>query len=374
MSLVPAKCTNCGGNLQTDNTKDAAICPYCGSAFIVEKAITNYNIDSVHNLTNNIYAHNISIPNNMREFNIVAGALKEYKGESVHVIVPNNVNKIDKRCFFDSNIQTIRLPNSMQAIGWSAFENCRALKSISLPAGISKIEAGTFQGCTELTEVILPKTIKEIGVHAFAHCSSLKNILLPPSVIKIGYGAFLGCESLEAVNIPNSVVELGENSDWAKRDGVFEDCTSLKIVSIPESVKVIYDYTFRNCSSLEAVNMSHKVQIFRNAFDNVKGPVKIGNKLVENGHLCSGSCYIATYVYGSYDCPQVWTLRRFRDHFLNNVWWGKLFVKCYYAISPTLIKCLGKKNWFRFFWKKVLDNMVHKLNVQGFEDTEYDDI
>lgn len=43
MSLVPAKCTNCGGELQIDNTKDAAVCPYCGSAFIIEKAVNLYN-------------------------------------------------------------------------------------------------------------------------------------------------------------------------------------------------------------------------------------------------------------------------------------------------------------------------------------------
>ena len=43
MSLVPAKCTNCGGELQIDNAKDAAVCPYCGSAFIIEKAVNLYN-------------------------------------------------------------------------------------------------------------------------------------------------------------------------------------------------------------------------------------------------------------------------------------------------------------------------------------------
>ncbi len=31
-------------------------------------------------------------------------------------------------------------------------------------------------------------------------------------------------------------------------------------------------------------------------------------------------CYIATCVYGSYDCPQVWTLRRFRDYTLDETW------------------------------------------------------
>ena len=37
MPLVDAKCTNCGANLKIDDTNDAAICEYCGSAFVVEK-------------------------------------------------------------------------------------------------------------------------------------------------------------------------------------------------------------------------------------------------------------------------------------------------------------------------------------------------
>ena len=60
MPLVDAKCTNCGGILSIDCAKDAAICPYCGSAYVVEKAIQNYNI-SMNNLNAdivNIYAGN----------------------------------------------------------------------------------------------------------------------------------------------------------------------------------------------------------------------------------------------------------------------------------------------------------------------------
>ena len=48
MPLVNAKCTNCGANLSIDSVKDAAICQHCGSAFIVENAINNYNIASVN--------------------------------------------------------------------------------------------------------------------------------------------------------------------------------------------------------------------------------------------------------------------------------------------------------------------------------------
>ncbi len=42
MPIVEAKCTNCGHALKVDNSKDAAVCEFCGSAFIVEKAINNY--------------------------------------------------------------------------------------------------------------------------------------------------------------------------------------------------------------------------------------------------------------------------------------------------------------------------------------------
>ena len=49
MSLVEAKCTNCGSAIEVDSSRDAAICPICGSAFIVEKAITNIQNTVVNN-------------------------------------------------------------------------------------------------------------------------------------------------------------------------------------------------------------------------------------------------------------------------------------------------------------------------------------
>ncbi len=42
MPLTPAKCTNCGAALELDPSKDAAVCPYCHTPFVVEKAINNY--------------------------------------------------------------------------------------------------------------------------------------------------------------------------------------------------------------------------------------------------------------------------------------------------------------------------------------------
>lgn len=87
----------------------------------------------------------------------------------------------------------------------------------------------------------------------------------------------------------------------------------------------------------------------------------------------SGGCYIATCVYGSYDCPQVWTLRRFRDNILGATWYGRLFIRVYYLMSPILVKLFGKTNWFKKIWKSKLDKIINSLEKQGFENTPYID-
>ena len=88
----------------------------------------------------------------------------------------------------------------------------------------------------------------------------------------------------------------------------------------------------------------------------------------------SGGCYVATAVYGSYDCPEVWTLRRFRDETLAQTWYGRAFIHTYYAISPTLVKWFGDTDWFKNMWRGTLDKMVEDLNAKGVADTPYDDI
>lgn len=87
----------------------------------------------------------------------------------------------------------------------------------------------------------------------------------------------------------------------------------------------------------------------------------------------SGGCYVATAVYGSYDCPEVWTLRRYRDYTLAETWYGRMFVYVYYAISPTLVKWFGDTNWFKNIWRPTLDRMVKRLNNDGVADTPYQD-
>lgn len=84
-------------------------------------------------------------------------------------------------------------------------------------------------------------------------------------------------------------------------------------------------------------------------------------------------CYVATCCYGSYDCPQVWTLRRFRDSVLSTTWYGRAFIKAYYAISPTLVRWFGSTQLFKNFCRHRLDKMVDKLNRNGMSDSPYID-
>jgi len=84
-------------------------------------------------------------------------------------------------------------------------------------------------------------------------------------------------------------------------------------------------------------------------------------------------CYIATAVYGSYDCPEVFVLRRFRDQELEHTWYGRCFIKVYYSLSPILIKAFGKTRWFNYTWRKRLDKLTERLKTKGYKDTTYSD-
>ena len=43
----------------------------------------------------------------------------------------------------------------------------------------------------------------------------------------------------------------------------------------------------------------------------------IGYNSKTSRKLAKKGCYIATSIYGSYDCLEVWTLRRYRDYKLS---------------------------------------------------------
>ena len=75
-------------------------------------------------------------------------------------------------------------------------------------------------------------------------------------------------------------------------------------------------------------------------------------------------CYIATAVYGSYDAPEVWVLRHYRDYSLRKTKPGRSFIKAYYAISPKIADWLKDAKPFNAIVKSVLDKWVKHLHIK----------
>ncbi len=76
-------------------------------------------------------------------------------------------------------------------------------------------------------------------------------------------------------------------------------------------------------------------------------------------------CYIATMVYGDYDHPQVLVLRRFRDKQLLSTHFGRVFVKCYYWVSPRLVTILSGNKKINYFIRSCLERFVERLIQRG---------
>ncbi|GAA1912046.1 hypothetical protein GCM10009775_00820 [Microbacterium aoyamense] len=87
----------------------------------------------------------------------------------------------------------------------------------------------------------------------------------------------------------------------------------------------------------------------------------------------SGGCYVATAVYGAYDCPEVWVLRRFRDGWLATTSCGRWFIRVYYRSSPRLVQYIGGYPRLARAIRSVLNRFVAMLRRAGYENTPYSD-
>ncbi len=137
------------------------------------------------------------------------------------------------------------IPDSVTAIGNSAFSGCDFLTSVTIPDSVTSIGTSVFYYCTSLTSVTIPDSITSISTSAFENCTSLTSVTIPDSVTSIGNYAFSGCIALTSVTIGNSVTSIGSLA--------FCFCRSLTFVIIPDSVTSIGGSAFVNCTALTSV-------------------------------------------------------------------------------------------------------------------------
>ncbi len=115
-------------------------------------------------------------------------------------------------------VVSVVAPQTVTAIGSSAFDSCRSLTSVIAPQA-TVIGGSAFAYCTALASIDLPQATS-IGDYAFAYCDSLSSAVIP-QVASIGFTAFSGCLALTYVDLPQAT-SIG--------DSAFADCRSLASV------------------------------------------------------------------------------------------------------------------------------------------------
>ena len=152
-----------------------------------------------------------------------------------------------------SSITSVKIPDSVAAIGFSSFKSCTSLSALTIGNNVTTIGNNAFNGCTNLKSVIIPDSVTAIGISSFQSCSSLSTLTIGNKVESVGNSAFQGCSSLESVTIPDSVTVIGISS--------FQSCSKLSNLIIGNNVESIGNYAFKGCSSLESVTIPDSVTI-----------------------------------------------------------------------------------------------------------------
>lgn len=174
--------------------------------------------------------------------------------------IPDNITKINKSVFRQSEIENITLNENVTEIGETAFWGCKNLQSIQNWNGVKSILKNAFVNCDNLGEISLPSNLTNIENYAFAGCKKMYiNTNIPNSVINIGENAFKNCYAFKYVNKQNNnedILTLGNITCINKN--TFRGCTSLKSVNINNNIKTIDSYAFYGCNNLTSIIISQK--------------------------------------------------------------------------------------------------------------------
>lgn len=190
------------------------------SAFYGCSSLENVSINSEIDIAEDVFSSVPAVNNsyddwlyneNSSDFFIWNGWLYGYKGNSKNPVIPSGVYGINDYLFRNSDITGITIPEGVKYIGYGAFKNCTALKSVKLPNSLQKIGGEAFGDCTALSSVTFGSGLKSIEYEGFGHCEALKKVVLPEGLEKLD-SAFYGCENLENITFPSSLSEIDSSS------------------------------------------------------------------------------------------------------------------------------------------------------------------
>ena len=219
--------------------------------------------------------------------------ITKYRGTAVNVFVPETLDGyavvgIGDNAFKDNKrIKSVSIADSVETIGYSAFQGCTALERIGFPENekFVEIQSSTFYGCARLSEVEIPDSVTEIEVCAFEECTELSSVKLPKRLEKLGGMAFGDCDKITRIEIPKSLKEcswtVNYKGPFGECEGIrevrfeegtteiasslFGGCTGLEEIRIPDTVTVVESVAFSRCTNLKQVTFSVNLTEIQNS-------------------------------------------------------------------------------------------------------------
>lgn len=124
--------------------------------------------------------------------------------------LPASITVIEEATFENCyKLNSVTFKGDVTNIGDYAFNRCTKLSSVDIPDTVTSIGAGAFQ-LTDIQEVKLPDSLVYIGEYAFNNCANLQEVIIPNNKLEIKNRAFYNCPNLLDITIPENVIEIGE--------------------------------------------------------------------------------------------------------------------------------------------------------------------
>lgn len=347
MGMVPLKCPGCGANIELDDSREFGFCNFCGTKVMQDKIVVEHQ-----------------------------GSVKVDNSEYVEKFLQNARRAKEKEDWEETekyyNLVEQNDPTNIEAIFYSSYGKAK-MSLVNddiykrqqyfkvLTNCVSIIDDNYDVSKSESNQPIVESIAKDINGMLFSDFvfTQWKN----------GYGVVTRTNKDQTYTLflllSITFVET-INNIIAKDDQVYLHKILINHYTLLMAASYINNDAKKDYRE-KIISEQNKIKELDSSYEIPEVP-----KLPEASN--SGGCYVATAVYGSYDCPQVWTLRRYRDNQLASTWYGRAFIHTYYAISPTIVKWFGDTQWFKLLWKDKLDRMVSRLNSEGVENTPYNDI
>ena len=378
MSIVNVKCPNCGASIQLDSDREEGFCSYCGSKVKVQEAINKVKIDKSGDLKNLLNLANAAIEaNNGQEALNYANKTLEVdsqNGEAWYI-------KMQAQGLL-STLGDLKC-NDVVTAGRKAieFDSSEEMKLNVYDYYLNKCLYDFQFMMTELQDTKAMKDIYDANCQLNAF-NATENTSGADYIADLCWTQDPDVVGLKLA-VPDSYIT--NNPELARITG--EIAKQLVYYQNAFNARLNVYGTNLNDTAMAKYKqyLSQIKQGLPTEMQNVIGEESLNNQQAgcptetqnvigeENLNNQQAGCYVATAVYGSYDCPEVWTLRRFRDYTLAETWYGRAFIHSYYAISPTLVKLFGQSSLFKRIWKEPLDNLVKTLQSKGYENTPYND-